>query len=163
MHSRPFLMRYFAMGRALFVTGGRTVKANAAASAPAAQAGAIATHGTFVIHASPAVYARLILKRAGIKPLAAALAAGAMATSASGQQAGGARANAFASARAVIISESVRVGHDVEQSRAADTANRTHTTQSADVTVTIRPCDGERPANAGATLRQCAMHITNLP
>ncbi|MEQ1689318.1 MAG: hypothetical protein ABL874_12165, partial [Sphingopyxis sp.] len=153
-----------AMGRGVFVAGGRAVKANAAASTAAAPVDEADACATFFAHASPAVYARLILKRAGIVPLAIGIAAVTMASTASGQQAGGARVIALAQARVVIIADSARVGPDAEQSRAAPAADRALTAPPADVAVSVGPCDtSQQNAAARDATRLCQLWITNLP
>lgn len=113
--------------------------------------------------ACPTAYARLILKRAGIAPLAIGIAAGALASSASAQQTSGARVTALAQARAVIVSNSVRVGRNAEPSQAAGTAGRGATALPADVRVSVQPCDPSQRGAASEPRRLCQLRITNIP
>lgn len=112
---------------------------------------------------SPAICARIILKRAGIKPLLVGIASAALSTTTLAQTTTGPRVTAVAQARAIIISDAVRVEQGAVRTRDMGVANNRVVAPPLNTIVTIRPCDGARPVAVGAPAQRCMMHITNLP
>lgn len=114
----------------------------------------------------PAIYARLILKRSGLVPLSvgiAAAAAAAITTAATGQQSDGARVTALSQARAVILSNAVRVEQGDVSTRDAAGADRTTTAPPQNISVSVRPCDTARRGTATDPVPMCLLRTTNLP
>jgi|CXWL01.1.fsa_nt_gi hypothetical protein len=163
MKCRSFFRQCFALGREVFVA------AQGAKRDSAAEARQSAGRPDDVPPAraeDPAIFARLILRRAGLAPLSvgiAAAAAAAITTPAAGQQSDGARVTALSQARAVILSNAVRVEQGGVSTRDAASADRTTTAPPQNISVSVRPCDTARRGIAADPVPMCVLRTTNLP